>query len=214
MSDPNQILVPWYGSNPRRLEAAFVVSKRLVDDGFRPVSPAPELKLAGPGAARNECRRLAGDASVLLFVDADTIIPAEQLIEAHDQAAAAPGLVYAYQLYLRLDEWATDQLRQKPNLDPFSLPIDDQLMNNPSLGGFAISAECFDELGGFREGFVGWGYEDCDFATRSAARWPLRRVVGPAWHLWHGGRDPETDAPDDSDPEQVRRNRELWLAGA
>lgn len=208
-----KVCVPWYGDNPRRLEAAFVVSKRLVDDGFEPVSPAPELELDSPGAARNACRALV-DGDVLVFVDADTIVPAEQLREAAAMAAAAPGLVYAYQLYLRLDEWATEQLRQKPGLDLFSLPIADQLIHNPSLGGFAISAECFDELGGFRDGFIGWGYEDCDFATRAAALWPLRRLVGPVWHLWHGDRDPETDAPDDSDPEQVRRNRELWLAGA
>lgn len=82
-----------------------------------------------------------------------------------------------------------------------------EILNAPSMGCAAISLECFRGVGGFDEQYVGWGYEDVDFASRCAERWPLRRVPGPAFHLWHGERDPLTDAPDDADMAQVFENQ-------
>jgi GT2 family glycosyltransferase len=133
-------------------------------------------------------------ATVLVFNDADSIIPHRQILEAVHQASVAPGLVYAYDLYLRLDEAGR---------------VEQELFAPPSMGCAAISRDSFWEAGGFDQRFVGWGYEDVEFAQRCASRWPVRRVSGVLEHLWHGARNSD-DSPADADPELVERNRLLW----
>jgi GT2 family glycosyltransferase len=173
------------------------VFRHLADGGFSPVvvsTPPPW----SPGKARNRGAWLAL-GEVLVFNDADTIVPHEQIREAARLAAEQPGLVYGYSLYLSLAEGA----------EPVSGKVEREIVNSPSMGCAAISRECFERLGGFDESYQGWGYEDVDFAVRAAELWPLRRVEGPAYHLWHGGRRLD-DAPDDSDPFEVAANYQLW----
>lgn len=130
-------------------------------------------------------------ADVIVFNDADTICPIDQLNEAVRLAYEQPGLVYAYDLYVRKTEDDEDG---------------ETLFNVPSLGCAAISAVGTPR---FDEAFHGWGYEDCEYATRSGALWPTRRVSGPVYHLWHGDRNSD-DSPVDSDPALVARNEERW----
>jgi GT2 family glycosyltransferase len=195
------VVVPWRYSPERHRQAAHVwrllerYGLRVIAEGAKPWSP---------GAARNAGAR-AAQGDVLLFNDADTVAPLEQLVTACQLAKSEPGLVYGYDAYYRLSPDGTNLalvgnlLERCPLLETFYAP--------PSLGVAAISRAAFDELGGFDEGFVDWGYEDVDFAQRAAALAPLRRVPGPAWHLWHGARRTD-DAPEDSDPRKVARN--LW----
>lgn len=50
-----------------------------------------------------------------------------------------------------------------------------------------VARRLWDDVGGFDEGFVGWGFEDNAFAaaceTFSGA--PVLRMPGELWHLWH-----------------------------
>jgi hypothetical protein len=155
-----------------------------------------------PGKGRNEgvstAKELDPDLSAVCFIDADTITPHEQIEQALDWAEADPGLVYGYTIYQRLD----DQGR-----------VTRELTFNGSMGCAAISLKCFDKVGGFDESFIGWGYEDLDFAQRCACYWPLRRVDGIATHLWHGFRNPD-DSPSDSLPDEVAANRQRYQANS
>lgn len=191
------VIVPCYGDDPRRVANADRVLDHLRMAGFRTLIASPQN-----GASMAHARNLGAEiseheerpASVLVFNDADSIVPPRQILEAVHLAATAPGLVYAYDLYLRLDERGR---------------IDQELFNPPSMGCVAISRDCFTEAGGFDQRFVGWGYEDVEFAQRCGRLWPLRRVPGVLEHLWHGDRRAD-DSPVDADPELVVRNLELW----
>jgi GT2 family glycosyltransferase len=160
------------------------------------------LETWSPGAARNAgvaARRdydPRGDFDPIVFNDADSICPLEQIQEAVRLAEEAPGLVFAYDLYVRKTKEGRDG---------------QTFMNSPSMACVAISRQCFEQVGGFDETYVGWGYEDLDFAQRCNALWPLRRVSGPVYHLWHGERNAD-DSPSDSVPEQVAANLERWTS--
>lgn len=50
-----------------------------------------------------------------------------------------------------------------------------------------LSRTLWDAVGGFDEGFVGWGFEDNAFAAacETFSGQPLLKLPGEAWHLWH-----------------------------
>lgn len=207
---PGEIVIPWRtpASNPFRERNLRFVLEHLRAAGFSEPAGGPEPIVAeaypwSPGAARNNGRRRVR-APVVCFVDADTITPPEQIRTAIRLAAAAPGLVYGYDLYLRIGQRSTERMLQSAGTPHWPTP-EREILNAPSFGCAAISTVCFDELGGFDERFLDWGYEDVEFAGR-AARWPIRRVPGVCFHLWHGERRPD-DSPTDSERDLTRLNR-------
>lgn len=191
------MIVPCYGADPLRAANADRVLEHLREAGFRTLIASP-----GNGGSMSHARNLGVEISetetpvapILVFNDADSIVRERQILEAVHQAAQAPGLVYAYDLYLRLDSIGR---------------LESELYSPPSMGCAAISRESFAEVGPFDQRFHGWGYEDVEFAARCASRWPIRRVPGILEHLWHGDRR-DDDAPFDSDPSAVERNRRLF----
>lgn len=192
-----ETVVPFYGDDwLRRRNLARV--KAHLEAGNEQAVAFPLWIVGGearsPGTARNLAVELCV-SPVVVFNDADSICPFDQIVEAVRLAAEAPGLVFAYTLYVRRDEQGREQEPQ---------------FQSPSMACAAISLESFEQVGGFDPEYVGWGYEDLDFALRCNRLWPNRRVDGPVYHLWHGERRGEDDAPVESDPAQVRKNRERW----
>jgi len=194
------VVIPWKSdSSALRVEACKTVVEYLRSVTALRVVRSDCGEPWSPGRARNYgARRLLWDADPVVFVDADTIVPPDQIASAIRLAREAPGLVYGYTLYLR----------QRPG----RLGYEDEFMAPPSMGCVAISRESFELVGGFDERFVGWGYEDVEFAQRCAERWPLRRVDGVATHLWHGSRR-DDDSPLDADADDVAANLELFQHG-
>lgn len=191
------VVVPWR-SHAARTARARVLPQVLehVHKAGLPVllaDPPVDPQDWSPGRARNYGVTLLADRfEVVVFNDADTICPVEQLLEAATLAAESPGLVYAYTLYVR----------RGPSGRP-----EPPIFNAPSMGCAAVSTDTLWRVGGFDEGFVGWGYEDVAFARSCGELEPIRRVDGPCYHLWHGARAGD-DSPLDADPAQVARNRE------
>ncbi len=131
------------------------------------------------------------DIVILNF--ADTIAPIAQMEIAVDLAERAPGLVSAYTRYVRLNE---DGSHGKVLADP------------SGHGCAAIRRSCWDDIGGFDEGYVGWGMEDRDFNRRAEKLWPRRSVPGDLFHFWHGDRrfdDSDLDTPAELVNENWRR---------
>lgn len=60
---------------------------------------------------------------------------------------------------------------------------------------FAVDAETWATVGGFDEGYAGYGGEDTDFGQRATvAGVPLWWVgAAPAWHQWHPVSDPPVE---------------------
>lgn len=190
-------IIPYDNRHSPERERAF----KTVLDHLTALSLFPFVATGGdpwsPGRARNfGARALMPDETMIVFNDADSICPPEQIVDAIRMASESPGLVFAYDLYVRKD---SEGRNQSP------------IFNSGSMACVAISRACFQEVGGFDESYVGWGYEDLDFATRCNALWPNRRVNGPVYHLWHGDRNAD-DSPADSDPAQVAANLERWSA--
>lgn len=202
-----EVILPFYGEDPLRVRNMLAVQKHL--DGFGLPRRVPLGMFASPGKARNVAAAHSWEADVIVFNDADTVCPPDQIREAVRLATEQPGLVFAYDLYVRLSETATSVYVDDLSLDPMEMSIDATFTSSGSMGCVAISRECFDQVGGFDESYQGWGYEDLDFAHRCAALWPNRRVSGPVYHLWHGDRRPD-DSPSDSDPAQVEANADRF----
>lgn len=219
-----EIVIPWGGPRPildqtplesiRRDENLQKVIRHLWKNGFENrtlcVTPPPR-EAWSPGRARNlGAEQITG--KVVVFNDADSICPPEQIREAVRLAEEAPGLVFAYDLYVRLDESESEMVRRLDTAEQdewFAWPHQQLIHNSGSMACVAISRACFEQVGGFDESYEGWGYEDLDFAQRCGTLWPNRRVSGPVFHLWHGERNAD-DSPADSDPAQVEVNRRRW----
>jgi N-terminal domain of galactosyltransferase len=193
------VVIPFYRhSSVQRAAVLARVTDHLHDGGL-------ETRLFGvlpgepwsPGAARNNGFDHVDDDPVV-FNDADTIVPANQIRAAVLLAQATGSLVYAYDLYLRRTRLGA---------------IERELFMPPSVGCVAISRASFQDVGGFDELYQGWGYEDVDFAQRCAGRVGVRRITGTAEHLWHGDRRRD-DSPEDSDAELVALNLQRFRAGA
>ncbi len=164
--------------------------------------PGPALPLA---AARNAAARLAraGEAPVgtLIFLDVDCI-PAADLVKALvADLAAEDALICPEILYLpagATDGEVTEErllglgLRHRGRRFPAQ-----GLRPEPNPGlfwslAFAVRAATFERLGGFDEGFSGYGGEDTDLAFRAAALGvPLLFTASSrAFHQHHRISDP------------------------
>lgn len=182
------IAVSWFPGDERRKPPFHRVLDHLIPLGF-PVC-------IGWDADRNRARSInnvarAVNSDVFVWNDADSLCPHEQILEAIRLAREAPGLVFAFDWYVRLTE---DGSRGQAWMAP------------DSHACVAMRRDCFLEIGGMNENLVGWGPDDVDFNRRAAERWPHRRVHGEVVHLWHGDRRND-DSPTDTPVEVIEANR-------
>ncbi len=154
-----------------------------------------------PLAAARNAGRAAATGDTLVFLDVDCI-PSPDLVSGlaavlreHD------GLVCCEIRYLPAgavtDAWSAqglDRLGQPHPVRAFPargvVPAE-----KPGLFwslAFGVRAATFDRLGGFDEGFDGYGAEDTDLAFRAAGLGiPVLFTAGPrAWHQHHPACDP------------------------
>jgi GT2 family glycosyltransferase len=209
---------------------------RLVDADARArrvTMDAPSTGSWPLAAARNAGARAVTDEH-LVFLDVDCIA-APDLVATYDAAVARHprSLICGPVRYLR-PEWqhafawsvegapptesATDSLIAASDA-PAARPVpDDALVARWdhelfwSLA-FATSRHVWSELGGFDEGYVGYGAEDTDFAQRARrAGIPMRwSRDGTAFHQWH---PPSRDDPGNHGAmvANARRYRQRWGA--
>ena len=167
-------------------------------------------------AARNGAAATA-DAEVLVFLDVDCI-PHRDLVADYAEAvpAAEPALTCGRVRYLRrgwdverpLDE-QSDPHPARPLVDVATVDRD-----QPDLFwslNFATDVATWRRLGGFDEGYAGYGAEDTDLGRRAqAANVPVVWLPGAlAYHQWH----PPTRLDPTRTPEIVanaRRFRSRW----
>lgn len=156
--------------------------------------PSAGLPLA---AARNAAAGLAG-LPTLIFLDVDCI-PAANLVAALAADAAEDALICPEVLYL--PPGAADEPEERLR----ALGRPHHVRHFPATGmrreantglfwslAFALRRATFDRIGGFDEGYVGYGAEDTDFAFRARdAGVPLLFTASTvAFHQHHGVHDP------------------------
>lgn len=180
---PLAVCIPWWDTGcPWRQASAEWTEKYWRDLGVPVVYGTGESR----SAARNDAARTAigQGAEVLVFTDADTIVPAHQLWAAAHLARESDRLVPAYVTHVRMDRASTTRrLRQDPGR---SLPRRGREVQGSASGCIAISAGSYIAVGGHDERFIAWGGEDRAFQYAcDTLLGPGERIHGRSFHLWH-----------------------------
>lgn len=140
-------------------------------------------------ARNNAYRKSCGD--VLLFADTDTYIPIGQIaMGIYALGVGAPWVIpYGAQRYYNLTRQQTQAILRQP--DPLSLfePVDPENWDHKITswsGAVMVTRDAYEAVGGFDEGFIGWGNEDNAFQiAMDIVVGQLQRTDGYAIHLWH-----------------------------
>jgi glycosyltransferase involved in cell wall biosynthesis len=191
---PIPVLVPRRADHGER-DALWRHVRQLYWDampGFTVVEGAHEEGPFNRSAAVNAAAAAAGDWELAVIADSDSWVGRLQLRDAIALARRTGRMVAAFDQVCELaapttrrlleeralsleDGWATEKVRTEQQ-DPTTV----------QSTMLVVPRRVWDAVGGFDEGFIGWGCEDNAFwrSVELIAGAPLR-VPGPAWHLWH-----------------------------
>lgn len=145
-------------------------------------------------AALNRAADLAdadGRWDVALVIDSDVFVRKSQVEQAIATAARTGLTTWAHRRWRGLNEYWTRRV-VKDGRD-FGAENDREDMDvlvertNPISWSccIAIPRKVWDELGGFDERFVGWGYEDMAVQAAIVGLFGHERIEGDVYHLWH-----------------------------
>ena len=187
---PEACVVVEMGANPAPLpDLGFPIRRVHLE--------AAGLPLA---CARNAGRR-AATTERLVFLDVDCIPSADLVPSLSHDLDAADGLICCEIRYLPAgtvaDGWTEVALRAAGHRHPVRHFPERGLARSENVGlfwslAFGVRATTFDRLGGFDEGFDGYGAEDTDLAFRADALGipVLFTAGGLAFHQHHLACDP------------------------
>lgn len=147
-------------------------------------------------AAINLAARKAGEWDVALIIDADVILddPRQAYTAAHT-AQEAGKLVAAFTYRNNLSRRGTDKLLAGHSKDDWSRDVE-RVYHDQHSSVIAVPFELFNEVGGFDEGFRGWGFEDTAFAVATETfSGPRVTMPGIVWHLWHPTAPEKSHSP-------------------
>jgi hypothetical protein len=215
-------------ADPPGLHVVVGMAERpdLLDLAGAPPVTVRTVAVAGPGlplaAARNAGAETAleAGAEVLIFLDVDCI-PGPRLASSYGRAAIAvssPALLCGPVCYLPEPPPggypAAVASGDRPGTYHPGRPVpkEGELLADSRFElfwslSFAVTAQTWNKLGGFHEGYVGYGAEDTDFGLSAAAAGARLYWVGgaEAYHQYH--------PPSRSDPAhltQLLRNARLF----
>ncbi len=137
-------------------------------------------------ASRNLAAEKARRWDVAVFADAD-VLPGswEQIRDAIHAAQRTGEYTVAHSELRWLD--ARETRRVCEGLPPADA-VPERAMVGSWIQTFAIRRDLFDRVGGFDEGFVGYGGQDVAFFKAASTLGGARRVYGPLYHLHHPPR--------------------------
>jgi GT2 family glycosyltransferase len=187
-----------------------------------PVPDGAPLPLA---AARNAAIAALGDVDLAVLLDIDCIPGADLVARYVDAWAADPDarrLLAGPVAYLPPGRPATgdalsaDDRRSARAPDARPVPADGEIRDEPRHAlfwslSFAVTPAVHRRIGGFDEGYVGYGGEDTDYAFRARAAGVGLAWVGGAWayHQHHPVSHPPREHLASIVP-NARRFRALW----
>jgi len=179
------ILVP-YASEDEHRQAA----RRYVLSWYAHHHPTWEIIEGDCGGEWSKGRALADAAArashdILVLADADSVVPADALVDAAARVAAGAAWVMPHRKVYRLSEAHT--ARVYAGAEPQPRDTCRPPYAGVTGGGITVvSRATWDTVGGIDPRFVGWGGEDIAFG------WALETLCGPGvhlaaplYHLWH-----------------------------
>ena len=153
----------------------------------------------------------------MIVADADTHGDPNAIIAAVRLAGSNPNApwVLPYNRYYNLTDACSEILLfegPKADISEARLTFEHRIpsppvppYNDPVSGILVLPTQAFDLVGGFDTGYVGWGYEDKDFAARLDNDWgPHERLDSFVFHLWH------PVAVDPFSTPEAKLNAERW----
>lgn len=185
------IVIPWRDSGDEHRARNF----RYVHDYYKALGIGPVIVESDgrePGqpfnrsAAYNRGLARASSQDIILWNEADTLIPLRQIEAAAEVAAQQLGLVVPFTERHELNAAQTDEVHQ--GADPLVMRGAVVYPDGRSIGQAGVTSRAtIDAIGGaWDEGFSGWGYDDNGMfhvfkELAGAPQW----VTGPGVHLWH-----------------------------
>lgn len=149
----------------------------VVDDGRHGDEPFNRSAAYNRAAA-------ATDADILVYVEADFLVPYEQVRQAISMAASGAGVVVPFTDYRSLTAEDSERVRAGVK-DPAACVPGRRIMSEfgPAT---VMSRATLEAVGCWDEGFSGHGYDDLAMGLAfELAAGPTRFVGGPGYHLHH-----------------------------
>jgi GT2 family glycosyltransferase len=121
--------------------------------------------------------------SQLLLHDADTLAPAHYMQLVSNALCRADACHFGARV-IYANKVSTDAINKHNRVDDTT--IADKTVTYFEGGSIACLADTYWKVGGFVEGYWGYGCEDCDFYFRlsNGSRWHENRIIDFI-HLWH-----------------------------
>lgn len=154
--------------------------------------------------ALNRAAAAAGDWDIAVVIDSDIFVDRDHVLEGVKRARTG-WITFPFHEYRYLSRQMTEKIMggYRGNWHP---GVEFTLTNTCS-SCVIVPRPLWDEVGGFDEGFEGWGFEDVAFSLAcQALAGGMHRVEGDVWHLHH---QPSTENSHQS-PQWIA-NRERML---
>ncbi len=162
----------------------------------------PFCRSAAINTAARYADGLIGDRpwDVAVILDADTIVDHAAVASAALLAERSGQITWAFSRWAGLSSEGSALVRAGYD-GGWDEHVAVEILHSAS-SCLAVPRRLWDRVGGFDEGFVGWGYEDAAMSLAcQAIGGGSHRIPGTAWHLWH----PPAEGTGDS-------THPLWIA--
>ena len=134
-------------------------------------------------AACNAAARSAGSWEIALVADADTFLESDAVSRTIERVSRTRAAARPHDHRWMLNSASSKLFLAKgsKSLEPGRHLRGDA----PGGGALVVHREAFDEVGGYDERFVGWGYEDSAMNIELATTRRWERMSGNSYHLSH-----------------------------
>lgn len=136
-------------------------------------------------AAVNAAARAGGDWTTAILIDSDVVTDAGNVRAAIPRALGTGQMVVPFTVRYNLSPRGTQRILKgdRGSWKPYIA----RTFYDQHSSVVVIPRTLYDAIGGFDEGFRGWGMEDSAFAVacETFAGRPLERMDGECWHLYH-----------------------------
>lgn len=163
----------------------------------------------------NRAAAQAGDWDTALVIDADVLPDAGKVREAVDRTTSENRIVLPFDVRHNVGPRGTQSILHGNHGSWRKFVARTFYDQNSSV--FAISRRLWDAVGGFDEGFSGWGFEDNAFAMACEVFGDGRQVnlKGEVWHLHHAAAPDQKHGTPSHARNMARKQQweRAWQAG-